>query len=122
MQFGFVYAYALDASPEIAAKAKAILPVASFASATDKQKNDVLALVLVDEFSFASAAWFYTRGAQANVPAGVLAGDGKGCSATVVAGLKSGSLDGWKAFLKECVGVEADADRHLFYERALAAF
>jgi hypothetical protein len=65
----------------------------------------VLALVNTDELGFASAAWYVTT--QRNCPA-------------YRPGLQSGSLEGWHAYLTECVQTTATGDRDAVWNSAIA--
>jgi hypothetical protein len=66
--------------------------------------NAVRALVLPDQFSFASAAWFLTSQ----------------CSADVRAQLQTGSQAGWAQYVSSCVGTEP-APRQAYWQAAVNA-
>ena len=71
------------------------------AAGTDPKK--VLTLLTENgEYDFGSGAWFLTTQ----------------CSATVRAGLKTGSLAGWQAYIKECIQTTPTPDRQAYWERA----
>lgn len=74
---------------------------ATAASGTD----GVLGLVLGDEASFGSAAWFLNTK----------------CPASIKAGLADGSSAGWIAYLTDCVGTEHTADRDVAWTAAKKA-
>ena len=60
MQSDHILAYARSIK-DLEGKVNAITPAGSTAeSLSDKQKNDVLALVLPDEYSWEAAMWYYT--------------------------------------------------------------
>lgn len=71
---------------------------------TDDQKNQLLALVTVDDYNFASGPWFYTTKC-----------------ASARAELAEGTDTGFAAYMS-CVGVTADAERTAYWTRAKAAF
>ena len=69
---------------------------------------DVLRLVQGDEYSFGSAAWFYTSQ----------------CTKGVKEGVRGGTRMGWEAFVTECVGTSPDEgvgeeSRVGYWERAM---
>jgi hypothetical protein len=66
--------------------------------------NAVRALVLPDEFSFASAAWFLTSQ----------------CSPQVRTALQTGSQDGWAQYITQCVGTEP-GPRQAYWQAAVKA-
>ena len=77
---------------------------------TNKDAADVLALVQSDEYSFGSAAWFYSTK----------------CSESVKDGVKNGGKAGWEQFITGCVQTtigegEGDKSRTAYWERACAA-
>ncbi|KAI4177982.1 MAG: hypothetical protein LQ343_000066 [Gyalolechia ehrenbergii] len=66
----------------------------------------VLALLTANgEYDFGSGAWFLTTQ----------------CSDTVRAGLKSGSLVGWQAYITECIQTTATPERLAYWQRAANA-
>ena len=84
MMFPGVWQYA-STLPETAEKAKALLPSGNADSATDEEKNAVRELVLVDDLSFASAAWYYKTNCGSN--------------SAIVDGLKAETQAGWEAYV-----------------------
>lgn len=74
----------------------AIADPASVSTATAAGVDAVLALANADdEKSFGAAAWFYSTQ----------------CNAQVKAGVQAETVDGWHAFLTQCVGTEAAPER-----------
>ena len=73
--------------------------------AIGKDDVAVLALVLPDEYSFASASWFYSAH----------------CTEAVKQGVQTGSKSGWSDFLTECVGTTVDESREVYWTRAMQA-
>lgn len=67
--------------------------------------NGVLELVLDDEPSFGSAAWFIKTQ----------------CSQQVRDGLAAGTAEGWGAYLTQCVGTTQTEERDAIWRKALAA-
>ncbi len=65
---------------------------------------NVLKLVLADEFSFGSAAWFLQTQ----------------CSPEIREGLKKGNEEGWAKYIKECVGTEPEP-RKAYWQAAVKA-
>ena len=57
-----------------------------------------------DDYDFGSAAWFLKTV----------------CKPDVIKSLASGSLDGWKAYVKDCVGTDPEP-RQAYHERAMKA-
>jgi hypothetical protein len=90
--------------PELADKANAITTGGTDGLSPD-QLNAILNLVLPDQYSFASAAWFLTSQ----------------CGPTVRAELEAATDAGYKGYMV-CVGTEATADRMAYWARAKAAF
>ncbi|KAM0286968.1 hypothetical protein ACHAQH_000652 [Verticillium albo-atrum] len=101
----FNLAYALDI-PDLQKEAEGIAAGAGADSLTDEQKNKILDLVLPDEYSWASAAWFLTTQ----------------CDAGVRTALQTGSREGLDKYLSECVGTEVTDDRVAYWQRAKDAF
>ena len=71
---------------------------------------DVLALVQGDEYSFGSAAWFYSSQ----------------CSKSVKDGVRGGTMEGWEGFVTGCVGTSVDKgtgddSRVAYWQRAMSA-
>jgi hypothetical protein len=104
MMFPGVWQYA-STLPETADKAKALLPSGNADSATDEQKNAVRELVLGDELSFASAAWYYKTNC--------------GNDAAIVEGLKAETQAGWEAYITKCVYTTAAPERQTSWAKAL---
>ena len=105
---GFNLKYALDV-PELRESALAIIggnATADGDELSDEDKDKVLALVMPDKYSFASAAWFLTTQ----------------CEASVREGLAKDGDDGYEAYLTECIGVEAGEDRLEHWATTKAAF
>lgn len=73
-------------------------------AANAEGENAVLELVLPDEPSFGSAAWF-----QATQ-----------CTEQVREGLRSGDQQGWANYLSSCVGVQNAEDRESIWRKAVA--
>lgn len=84
--------------------AQSVIPADQLAP-VESDPVSVLALVNTDELSFASAAWYLTATA--------------GCDA-YREGLQSGSLDGWHAYLSNCVITTPTADRDTVWYSAIA--
>jgi len=104
MMFPGVWQYA-STLPETADKAKEILPSGNADSATDEQKNAVRELVLVDDLSFASAAWYYKTNC--------------GKDTAIVEGLKAGTQAGWEAYITKCVYTTAAPERQTSWAKTL---
>lgn len=73
-------------------------------AANAEGENAVLELVLPDEPSFGSAAWF-----QATQ-----------CTEQVREGLRAGDQQGWANYLSSCVGVQNAEDRESIWRKAVA--
>lgn len=101
----FNHKYALDV-PELRDQAVAIAGDTADDALSDDQKNDILALVMPDEYSFASAAWYLTTQ----------------CEASVRKSLADNGDEGFKAYLADCVGVEAGEERLEHWKSTKAAF
>ncbi|KAI9858545.1 MAG: hypothetical protein M1824_004281 [Vezdaea acicularis] len=67
--------------------------------------NGVLALVMADQYSFGSAAWFLTSQ----------------CGAGVRQGLQSGTQAGWQTYVSSCIGTTVTSDRMAYWTRAVQA-
>jgi hypothetical protein len=93
MSPGFVKMYAASI-PAVAAQAAALTDPAA-----------VLALVQPDAYSFAAAAWFLSTQ----------------CSASVRAGLQTGTLAGWQAWVTGCVQTTVTDARTAYWQRAVQA-
>jgi hypothetical protein len=90
--------------PELKDAATAIAPAGTTTGLSDAQLNSIRALVLPDEYAWASAAWFLTTKC-----------------ASIRSQLQAGGIAGWTAYLG-CVGTTATADRTAYWTRANAAF
>lgn len=97
------YAKSIPALKEPLAK---ITTADSITGLTTDQLNAIRALVLPDEYSWASAAWYLTTNEK--------------CVAARPT-IQAGGDAGLKAYAS-CVGVEVDADRTKYYEAARTAF
>ncbi|EAU32363.1 conserved hypothetical protein [Aspergillus terreus NIH2624] len=83
----------------IPALAEKLAPVAD-------KPAEVLNLLLADErYDFASGAWFLTTQ----------------CTDAVRKQLQSGSEAGWRQYITDCVGTEANEDRKAYWQRAVQA-
>ncbi|KAK4939908.1 hypothetical protein LTR10_019867 [Elasticomyces elasticus] len=67
--------------------------------------STVLALVQRDEYSFASAAWYYSTQ----------------CGEGVEQAVRQEGLTGWQAFVSECVVTTVNGEREAYWERACEA-
>jgi hypothetical protein len=112
MNFPFIYQYALDTSSIKDAALKLVPAGTNLSIVTDTEKNAVLDLVLPDDLSFASAAWFLKRSAATG---------GTGCSPAIIAGLQAATEQGWEAYITGCVGTTVTDARRAVYNAALAA-
>ncbi|KAL4780534.1 hypothetical protein BJX76DRAFT_337626 [Aspergillus varians] len=94
-------------SPAFNKKYAASIPeLAGRFEAVKDQPAEVLDLLLEDvNVDFGSGAWFLTTE----------------CSKSVREGLQSGTEDGWKAFIVDCVGTEANQDRKDYWLKAVDA-
>lgn len=104
VNWNWLYATSISA---LKTQAEAIVTSAAAASAaTTAQKNAIRALVLPDEYSWASGAWFYSTQ----------------CGAAAKAALQAGGTAGWTAYMA-CVGVDpTEAQRLAYYTAAQKAF
>jgi len=89
--------------PALATQLSAITTASTISGLSDDQLNAIRALVLPDEYSWASAAWFLTTQ----------------CS-TVRSALQAGGQSGYDAYLA-CIGVSPTDDRLAYWTRANAA-
>jgi len=112
MNFPFIYQYALDTPSTKDAALKLVPDGTDLTTVSDSTKNDVLALMLPDDLSFASAAWFLKRSAATG---------GTGCDQTIIDGLQAATEEGWEAYITGCVGTTVTDDRKKVYDAALAA-
>jgi len=101
MSFPFILEYAHDVLP---AGDDDIPPVGS-TNVSDAEKNEVLAKVLGDKFSFATGAWFYQ----------------KKCDDKTKQGVKNGTEAGWRQYIEKCVGTTVTDDRLGGWNKALKA-
>jgi hypothetical protein len=90
--------------PALASKLSAITTATSTSGLSDDQLNAIRALVLPDDYSWASAAWFLTSQ----------------CSASTRIALQAGGQAGYAAYLS-CVGTSATTDRLTYWTRANTA-
>jgi hypothetical protein len=113
MNFPFIFQYALD-TPSTKAAALNLVPQGTdLNTVSNDTKNAMLALMLPDQLSFASAAWFLKRSA---------ATAGTGCNQTIIQGLQAATEAGWEAYITGCVGTTVTDARLAVYNAALAAF
>ncbi|GKT83472.1 hypothetical protein CT0861_08669 [Colletotrichum tofieldiae] len=97
--------YALDI-PELKQQATEIAGgVADGASLSDDKKNAILDLVLPDDYTWGSAAWFLSTQ----------------CDQDVRDGLAAGTVKGFTLYM-ECIGTSGTEDRVEYWTRAKAAF
>lgn len=97
--------YALSI-PALKTQAEALAPAGTTTGLGDDALNSILALVLPDEYSWASVAWFLTTQ----------------CDASVRTQLQTGGQAGWENYLTSCVGTTATSDRQAYWTRANTAF
>lgn len=90
--------------PALSSKLSAITTASTTSGLSDDQLNQIRALVLPDEYSWASAAWFLTTNCASIRPA-----------------LQAGGQAGFEAYMG-CLGVTATSDRLAYWTRANAAF
>lgn len=100
--FNLAYALSLDA---VKAETTKIAAGREADALSDAEKNQILDLVVGDEFGWGSAAWFYNTQ----------------CGADVHKAVQAGGKTGWESYLG-CVGVSSSAERDAYWERATAAF
>jgi hypothetical protein len=74
-------------------------------TAAGSDVGQVLSLVQPDQYSFASAAWFYSTQ----------------CTAPQKDAVQAGSQSGWAGFVAECVGTTVTSDRQEYWTRACQA-
>ncbi|KAK0122093.1 hypothetical protein ONS95_010355 [Cadophora gregata] len=99
----FVLLYARSI-PELADKLNAITTASTVDGLSDDKLNAIRALVLPDQYSWASAAWFLTTQCASIRPA-----------------LQTGSQAGFEAYMG-CLGVTATDDRLASWKLATSAF
>jgi hypothetical protein len=90
--------------PELADKLNAITTATSTSGLSDDKLNAIRALVLTDDYAWASGAWFLTSQ----------------CASSRAA-IQAGGNAGFSAYMG-CVGAAADSDRLAYWTRASAAF
>ncbi|KAH8820424.1 hypothetical protein F5884DRAFT_627030, partial [Xylogone sp. PMI_703] len=95
--------YALSI-PQLQHSVASITTTGSTSGLSSDQLNDIRALVLPDQYSWASAAWFLTTQCQNARPA-----------------LQAGGQAGFEAYMS-CVGTSVTDDRLAYWTRAQAAF
>lgn len=103
----FNFQYAID-TPALKSQAVTIAGGESVdaASLSDDKKNEILALVMADEYTFASAAWFLATK----------------CPATIKQGLATGTDAAYEAYLTTCIGTTAAPERLTHWQATKAAF
>ena len=90
--------------PELADKLNAITTASTVDGLSDDKLNAIRALVLPDEYTWGSAAWFLTTQC-----------------ASIRSSLQTGSQAGYEAYMG-CLGVTATDDRLAYWKQATAAF
>lgn len=100
--YNLMYAQSI---PALKAPLAAITSATSTTGLSDDVLNAIRALVLRDEYAWASAAWFYTTQ----------------CDTAVRTALQAGGQAGYEAYLG-CVGTTASQDRLDYWSRANTAF
>ena len=98
--YNLMYAQSI---PALSAQLSAITTATSTSGLSDDQLNAIRALVLPDEYSWGSAAWFLTTQ----------------CASTRAA-LEAGGQAGYASYLS-CVGTSATSDRLAYWTRANTA-
>ncbi|KAN0110275.1 hypothetical protein V8E51_006662 [Hyaloscypha variabilis] len=98
--YNLMYAQSI---PALASQLSTITTATSTSGLSDDQLNAIRALVLPDEYSFASGAWFLTTQCVSARPA-----------------IQAGGQAGYAAYLS-CVGTSATADRLAYWTRANTA-
>ena len=92
-------------SPAFVKRYVASIPALASSAASTSDPAAMLDLVLSDQYSFASAAWFLTTQ----------------CSQEVRAQLQTGSDAGWEAFIQQCVQTSLTDARRAYWKKAVAA-
>ena len=98
-------------SPTNVAKYVASISAVSAQATSSTDPASVLDLVLEDQYTFASAAWYYSTQ----------------CSAGVKSQLQTGTQAGWEGFLTGCVDLTSSdlaaegAARNAYWNRAVVA-
>ena len=111
MNFPFVCAYA-QSQPNTSSAMQSMDPnICSSPDVDDETKNNILSLVLPDELSFASAAWFYTKSGP----------NGTGCTEIdgMISGLQSQTQVGWEKYITECLFTTVTDDRVFVWAKTL---
>ncbi|KAF4824097.1 hypothetical protein CGCTS75_v010103 [Colletotrichum tropicale] len=103
-KYNLLYALSI---PELKDKATAIAGSADADGSTlsDDKKNEVLALVMPDEYAWGSAAWYLTTY----------------CDQSTRDELAEGTVRGFTLYM-ECIGTSGTEDRVAYWTRAKAAF
>ncbi|RDW88159.1 hypothetical protein BP6252_00191 [Coleophoma cylindrospora] len=99
--YNLLYAQSISA---LSTQVAAITTATTTAGLSDDELNAIRALVLPDQYSWASAAWFYTSQ----------------CSSSVRTQVQAGGQAGYEAYLG-CVGTTATSDRLAYWTRANTA-
>lgn len=99
--YNLLYAKSISA---LSTPLAAITTASSTDGLTDDQLNSIRALVLPDQYAWASAAWFLTTQ----------------CSADVRTTMQAGGQAGFEAYMG-CVGASATSDRLAYWTRASTA-
>ncbi|KAE9403093.1 hypothetical protein BT96DRAFT_878919 [Gymnopus androsaceus JB14] len=115
MEFPFVYQYALSI-PFLSTQILALAPSSSDSasasvSISPTTKDAILALVLNDGLSFASAMWFYTQ--SGTTKTGCLEIPG------MVQDLQAQTEKGWENYITQCVGTTVTEGRRQSYLQTL---
>ena len=112
MMFPFIAKYAFE-TPEVASKVPSIAPGLSASSTPDQLNatppnvmNAVRALVLTDNLSFGSAAWFLRTK----------------CTPDISTGLAAATQAAWSKYMTACVGTTDVPERLAGYQKALKAY
>jgi len=108
MFFPFILKYALE-TPDVAPQVSQIAPGLTADSNTDAVAPDTMnairALVLRDDLSFASAAWFLKTK----------------CAGSFSSDLKSGTQASYESYLTGCIGTTVTPERIAGFQKAIAA-
>lgn len=91
--------------PNFVSKYVASLPELASKATSASSPADVLNLVEGDDYSFASASWFYSSQ----------------CSSSVKTALQGGSDEAWEAFVTGCVQTTVTDARQQYWDRAKTA-
>lgn len=90
--------------PELQGPLSSITTGSTTSGLSNDQLNDIRALVLPDQYSWASAAWFLTSQCESSRPA-----------------IQAGGQSGFEAYMA-CVGTSVTDDRLAYWTKAQAAF